>query len=69
MRAIKYKYALTLEMSVSEEDLVHEACEEAMEISKELDIRIHLTNPFTQKDCYIDTWGEETIDTLAAKLT
>lgn len=68
MRAIKYKYALTLEMSVSEEDLVYPACEQAMEISKELDIRIHLTNPFTQKDCYIDMYGEN-IDNLVAKLT
>lgn len=68
MRAIKYKYALTLEMSVSEEDLVYPACEQAMEISKELDIRIHLTNPFTQKDCYIDTYGEN-IDNLVAELT
>lgn len=68
MRAIKYKYALTLEMSVSEEDLVYPACEQAMEISKELDIRIHLTNPFTQKDCYIDMYVEN-IDNLVAKLT
>lgn len=68
MRAIKYKYALTLEMSVSEKDLVYDACEQAMEISKELDIRIHLTNPFTQKDCYIDRYGEYA-DDLVAKLT
>lgn len=67
MRAIKYKYALTLEMSVSEEDLVYDACEQAMEISKELDIRIHLVNPFTKKDCYIDRY-EENIDNLVAKL-
>ena len=67
MRAIKYKYALTLEMLVSEEDLVYPACEQAIEIAKELDIRIHLTNPFTQKDCYIDTYGENA-DNLVAKL-
>lgn len=67
MRAIKYKYALTLEMSVSENDLVYDACEQAMEISKELDIRIHLTNPFTQKDCYIDRYGEN-VDNLVAEL-
>ena len=67
MRAIKYKYALTLEMSVSENDLVYDACEQAMEISKELDIRIHLTNPFTQKDCYIDRYGEN-IDNLVTEL-
>jgi hypothetical protein len=68
MRAIKYKYALTLEMSISDKDMVRDAIEQAIEISKELDIRIHLTNPFTQKDCYIDKYGEN-IDNLVAKLT
>ena len=67
MRAIKYKYALTLEMSVSVEDLVYLACEQAMEISKELDIRIHLTNPFTQKDCYINMY--ENIDKKVNELS
>lgn len=68
MRAIQYKYALALEMSVTEEDLVHCSCEQAMEISKELNIRIHLTNPFTQKDCYIYGY-EEDIEDLIAKLS
>jgi hypothetical protein len=67
MRAIKYKYALTLEMSISDKDMVRDAIEQAIEVSKELDIRIHLTNPFTQKDCYIDRY-EENIDNLVAKL-
>jgi hypothetical protein len=67
MRAIKYKYALNLEMSISDEDMVHDAVEQAIEISKELGIRIHLVNPFTKKDCYIHRY--ENIDKLVAKLS
>ena len=67
MRAIKYKYALTLEMSVSDKDMVRDAVEQAIEVSKELDIRIHLTNPFTQKDCYINMY--ENIDKKVNELS
>lgn len=67
MRAIKYKYALTLEMSISDKDMVRDAVEQAIEVSKELDIRIHLTNPFTQKDCYINMY--ENIDKKVNELS
>ena len=67
MRAIKYKYALTLEMSISDKDMVRDAIEQAIEMSKELDIRIHLTNPFTQKDCYINMY--ENIDKKVNELS
>jgi hypothetical protein len=67
MRAIKYKYALTLEMSVSDKDMVRDAVEQAIEVSKELDIRIHLVNPFTKKDCYINMY--ENIDKKVNELS
>jgi hypothetical protein len=67
MRAIKYKYALNLEMSISDEDMVHDAVEQAIEISKELGIRIHLVNPFTKKDCYINMY--ESINEKVKELT
>jgi hypothetical protein len=67
MRAIKYKYALTLEMSISDKDMVKDAIEQAIEVSKELDIRIHLINPFTKKDCYIDRY--ENIDKKVNELS
>ena len=67
MRAIKYKYALTLEMSISDEDMVKDAVEQAIEVSKELNIRVHLVNPFTKKDCYINMY--ESIDKKVNELS
>ena len=67
MRAIKCKYALTLEMSISDKDMIKDAVEQAIEVSKELSIRIHLVNPFTKKDCYINMY--ESIDEKVKELS
>ena len=53
MRAIKYKYALCLNMTVCD-GLIEEAVDEAIEISKELDIAILLKNPSNNKEVLIE---------------
>ena len=48
MRAIKYKYAIALNLSVVDNE-VWDAIEQAKEVSKELDIQVCLTNPLNGK--------------------
>ena len=57
MRAIKYKYALALNMSIveNEEFMIKDAIEQAKNISEELWIQINLSNPFNKKSCLIDS--------------
>lgn len=59
MRAIKYKYALALNLSITENDeyMIEDAIEQAKNISKELSIQIHLYNPFNNKSCLIDSFS------------
>lgn len=59
MRAIKYKYALALNLSIveNEESMIKEAIEQAKNISEELNIQINLYNPFNNKSCLIDTYS------------
>lgn len=56
MRAIKYKYALALNLSIveNEEGMINRAIEQAQEISEQLDIQVNLHNPFNNKSCLID---------------
>ena len=56
MRAIKYKYALALNLSIveNEEYMIKSAVEQAQEISEQLDIQVNLHNPFNNKSCLID---------------
>lgn len=57
MRAIKYKYALALNLSIveNEERMIKDAIEQAKNISEELLIQINLYNPFNKKSCLIDS--------------
>jgi hypothetical protein len=57
MRAIKYKYALALNLSIveNEESMIKDAIEQAKNISEELLIQINLYNPFNKKSCLIDS--------------
>lgn len=57
MRAIKYKYALALNLSIveNEEFMIKEAIDQAKNISEELQIKINLYNPFNNKSCLIDS--------------
>ena len=59
MRAIKYKYALALNLSIveNEECMIKEAIEQAQEISEQLNIQVNLHNPFNNKSCLIDCWS------------
>lgn len=58
MRAIKYKYALALNLSIveNEEFMIKDAIEQAKNISEELGIQINLYNPFNKKRCLIDSF-------------
>ena len=58
MRAIKYKYALALNLSIveNEEFMIKDAIEQAKNISEELGIQINLYNPFNKKSCLIDSF-------------
>ena len=58
MRAVKYKYALALNLSIveNEESMIKEAIDEAKNISEELSIQINLYNPFNKKSCLIDSF-------------
>lgn len=60
MRAIKYKYALALNLSIveNEENMIKCAVEQAQEISEQLDIQVNLHNPFNNKSCLIDITSE-----------
>lgn len=60
MRAIKYKYALALNLSIvdNEEGMLNRAIEQAQEISEQLDIQVNLHNPFNKKTCLIDITSE-----------
>ena len=57
MRAIKYKYALALNLSIveNEKSMIKEAIKQAKNISEELWIQINLSNPFNNKSCLIDS--------------
>jgi hypothetical protein len=57
MRAIKYKYALALNLSIveNEEYMIKDAIEQAKNISNELLIQVNLYNPFNKKSCLIDS--------------
>lgn len=59
MRAIKYKYALALNLSIveNEEPMIKDAIEQAKNISEELQIQINLYNPFNKKSCLIDSFS------------
>lgn len=59
MRAIKYKYALALNLSIveTEEYMIKDAIEQAKNISEELNIQINLYNPFNKKNCLIDSYS------------
>lgn len=58
MRAIKYKYALALNLSIvdNEEGMIYRAIEQARNISEELDIKVCLTNPYTNKFIILTNW-------------
>lgn len=58
MRAIKYKYALALNLSIvnNEKVMIKDAIEQAKNISEELGIQINLYNPFNKKSCLIDSF-------------
>lgn len=55
MRAIKYKYALALNLSIveNEEGMINRAIEQAIDIAKELKIGVRLQNPFNNKEILI----------------
>lgn len=59
MRAIKYKYALALNLSIveNEESMIKDAIEQTKNISQELSIQINLYNPFNKKSCLIDQYS------------
>lgn len=59
MRAIKYKYALALNLSIveNEEYMIKDAIEQSKNISEELNIQINLYNPFNKKSCLIDSYS------------
>lgn len=61
MRAIKYKYALALNLSIveNEECMIKRAIEQAQEISEQLDINVNLHNPFNKKSCLIDQYTDK----------
>lgn len=57
MRAIKYKYAIALNLSVIDNE-VRNAVEQAKEVSKELDIQVCLTNPLNGKQHIFSSWDD-----------
>ena len=60
MRAIKYKYALALNLSIVEDEefMIKDAIKQALNISNELSIQINLYNPFNRKSCLIDSTSD-----------
>lgn len=60
MKAVKYKYALALNLSIveNEECMIKRAVEQAQEISEQLDIKVNLHNPFNNKSYLIDIISE-----------
>ena len=55
MRAIKYKYAIALNLSVVDNE-IWAAIEQSKEVSKELDIPVCLTNPLNGKYHIFQSW-------------
>lgn len=51
MRAVKYKYAIALNLSITdnEDSYIRDAIEQAKAVSEELEIQVCLTNPFSGK--------------------
>lgn len=64
MRAIKYKYALALNLSITEngKSMINRAIEQAIDIVKELEIGVRLQNPFNNKEILIDPYNLSEID-------
>lgn len=57
MRAIKFKYAIALNLSVVDNE-IWSAIEQAKEVSKELDIPVCLTNPLNGKYHIFQSWDD-----------
>ena len=49
MRAIKYKYAIALNLSIADDCSILESIEQAKDVSNELGIQVCLTNSFNGK--------------------
>lgn len=60
MRAIEYKYAVALNLSIvnNEESYIYDAIEQALTIAYELDIQVCLTNPFNGKFVIFNYWED-----------
>ena len=65
MRAIKFKYAIALNLTVVDNE-IWGAIEQAKEVSKELNIPVCLTNPRNGKYHIIQSWknSEEIFDRI-----
>lgn len=68
MRAIKYKYAVALNLSVVEnaDCDIYSAIEQSKDIAVGLDIKVCLTNPFNGKSATF--FGYEDVDEIFDKL-
>lgn len=68
MRAIKYKYAVALNLSITDTDdgYIYDAIEQAKNISDEFEMQVCLTNPFNGKFAifYSNTDTEELFQKL-----
>ena len=65
MRAIEYKYALALNLSIvaNEKSMIKCAVEQAINIIKKLEIGVRLQNPFNNKEILIrDSWEIDEIN-------
>ena len=67
MRAIKYKYALCLNITVYD-GMVEDAVDQAIEMSKELDIAVLLKNPSNGKEVLIERGWYHDADECVAQL-
>lgn len=66
MRAIKYKYALALNLSIveNEKSIIKCAVEQAIDIIKELEIGVRLQNPFNNKEIFLNAYNLWEIEAL-----
>lgn len=68
MRAIKYKYAVALNLSVVEntDGCIYSAVEQSKDIAEGLDIQVCLTNPFNGKSATF--FGYEDVNEIFNRL-
>lgn len=67
MRAIKYKYAIALNLSIADDCPITEAIEQAKDVSNELGIQVCLINSFNGKSTIF--YGYKDTEEILQELT